>query len=168
MSAWAFLLTVCKCGKGKGLRWRLDDLARPGHALWENLTDDAIAWLHVTKFSTISLYLTKLEYISHRALKCRQQSSTAKSAQTLLTVCKTLQIPRLISSGIFNAQLFFSWMEIIRMYILFIRERVKKPRPSSFAIIVHESYPILTPYIDEKAFSNMFSILLKCLLRNST
>ena len=52
--------------------------------------------------------------------------------------------------------------------VLFIRERVKKPRPSSFAIIVHESYPILTPYIDEKAFSNMFSILLKCLLRNSS
>ena len=29
-------------------------------ALLENLTDDAIALLYVTKFSTISLYLTKL------------------------------------------------------------------------------------------------------------
>ena len=30
------------------------------YTLLENLTDDAIAKLYVTKFSTISLYLTKL------------------------------------------------------------------------------------------------------------
>ena len=30
------------------------------HTLLENLSDDIIAWLYVTKFSIISLYLTKL------------------------------------------------------------------------------------------------------------
>ena len=33
---------------------------KPENADLENLTDDALAWLYVTKFSTISLFLTKL------------------------------------------------------------------------------------------------------------
>ena len=37
-------------------------------ALLDNLTDDANA-LYMTKFSTISLYLTKVYFTSHRALQ---------------------------------------------------------------------------------------------------
>ena len=54
------------------------------HALLDNLADDAIASLFVTKFSTISLYLAKLFVIYCRAL--RHKAHTAKSAKTVLTV----------------------------------------------------------------------------------
>ena len=60
-------------------------------ALLDNLTDDANA-LYMTKFSTISLYLTKVYFTSHRALQQLRQPpiytvySTVKSAKASLTV----------------------------------------------------------------------------------
>ena len=48
-------------------------------ALLENLTDDAIAQLYVTKFLTISLYLTKLYVTSFQ--QRHQSNTTVKSAK---------------------------------------------------------------------------------------
>ena len=52
----------------------------------EILSDDAIAQFYVTKFSTISLHLTKLYAIQSFAKQRHQSNSTAKSAKTFLTV----------------------------------------------------------------------------------
>ena len=52
----------------------------------KNLSYDSIAELYVTKFSTISLYLTKLYNTYSRAFHHRHQSHAAKSAKTFITV----------------------------------------------------------------------------------
>ena len=52
----------------------------------KNLSYDSIAELYVTKFSTISLYLTKLYTTYSRAFHHRHQSHAAKSAKTFITV----------------------------------------------------------------------------------
>ena len=100
----AFLYSMCYTIKGKvfltltfsqkesnsgteGL-WRYGPMSGgngPGSALLENLPDDAITQLYVTKLSTISLHFTKL-YTSQIALQQRHQSRTAKSAKTFLRV----------------------------------------------------------------------------------
>ena len=53
------------------------------HALLENVTDDTIAQLYVTKFTTISLYLTKL-YVTQSYAIASSQTSTAKNPPKLL------------------------------------------------------------------------------------
>ena len=51
------------------LDYVLTAVLRARLSLLENVTDDSIAKLFVTKFSSISLYLNKLFYVAHRALR---------------------------------------------------------------------------------------------------
>ena len=96
----------------------------PVCTLLENLTEDAIAYLYVTKISTISLYLPKLYVTYCRALQQRHQSHTAKSFLTVQAVNRA-PIP-------FQRYMIFTGIHSIE-------------EKNSMKIIVYSDFPI--PYI---------------------